>query len=238
MDLRCTVTGFLDSMGKSHNVEICTGATAWDNPEGATIILIFGQGLWFGDKMPDKSLINPNQCRSFGVSFCDDPTDPHRALGIYNPVSNTNIPMVMRESFAYLMTRCPTKEELDYCLKTYSSDKLQCDPTAPLNIPVVHSHNNSNISMEIDRCLASISTVYDSQRNNNLGQQLSQEVNISRMHSHFRNAKKNDRKLKKNPSDKVYPHSPPQPFPKERELFTQIKGIIHQDRRTWRESEI
>ena len=49
--------------------------------EGETLILMFGQGLWFGDRM-QRSLINPNQCRAFGIKICDDPTDPHRDLGI------------------------------------------------------------------------------------------------------------------------------------------------------------
>jgi hypothetical protein len=41
-------------------VQICSGATAYTSDEGETIILIFGQGLWFGDRM-NKLLINPNQ---------------------------------------------------------------------------------------------------------------------------------------------------------------------------------
>ena len=49
---------------------------------GKTFILVFSQGLWFGDRI-DRSLVNPNQCRAFGISFCDDPTDTHRALGFH-----------------------------------------------------------------------------------------------------------------------------------------------------------
>ena len=45
------------------------------------VILEFVQGLWFGNGM-EKSLINPNQCRKFGIQIYDDPTDPNRKLGI------------------------------------------------------------------------------------------------------------------------------------------------------------
>ena len=79
-DLQCTVNPFVDDLGSSEAVEICTAGTAWDTADGETVILVFGQGLWFGERMP-KSLINPNQCRAFGISLCDDPTDPHQALG-------------------------------------------------------------------------------------------------------------------------------------------------------------
>jgi len=41
------------------------------------------------------SLINPNQCRSFGISICDDPTDKHRKLGMELP-DNHFIPFRMR----------------------------------------------------------------------------------------------------------------------------------------------
>ena len=41
---------------------------------GEAIILIFGQGLWFGNRM-EKTLINLNKCRAFGIPIFDDPTD-------------------------------------------------------------------------------------------------------------------------------------------------------------------
>ncbi len=60
---------------------MCTAAaTAYTNDHGRTYIMIFDQGLWFGEKM-EKALINPNQCRDFGVQVCDDRTDPNRKLG-------------------------------------------------------------------------------------------------------------------------------------------------------------
>ena len=42
------------------NVAICTGVTDLTLDSGEVVILEFGQGLWFGNRM-EKSLINPNQ---------------------------------------------------------------------------------------------------------------------------------------------------------------------------------
>ena len=39
---------------------------------GDFIINIFGQDLWFGNRM-DKSLINTNQWQDFGISIYEDP---------------------------------------------------------------------------------------------------------------------------------------------------------------------
>ena len=127
-DMQCTVSPFVEDLGSSNSVEICSAATAWNNVEGETIILVFGQGLWFGERMPNKSLLNPNQCRSFGISLCDDPTDAHRELGIYVPSSDLMIPMIMNGSICSIMTRCPTYDELDSCRHILLSDEHNWNP--------------------------------------------------------------------------------------------------------------
>ena len=71
----------------------CKGVTNLTLDSGEAVILEFGQGLWFGNRM-GKSLINPNQCRKFGIQICVDPTDPHRKLGIEAP-EDLFIPMTM-----------------------------------------------------------------------------------------------------------------------------------------------
>ena len=218
MDLRCTVSGFMDSLGKTDDVEVCTAATAWDDEEGRTFILVFGQGLWFGDRMPHKSLINPNQCRSYGISFCDDPRDPHRQLGIYDPVTDTNIPMRMNGSFASMDTRCPTEEELETCTKIYLSDEEHWNPSSPLNISMAYSQKISNYTTEIDRCLASISQIYDSQHVDGLARSLSEEVIISSTKSHDRNQKKTKAQCLK--GKEIYQYRPPQPFIEAGSMFT------------------
>ena len=77
----CSVSPFLSEYSEQLHIPICTGATSYTLDTGEVIILILGQGLWFGSRM-DKSLINPYQCRSYGVALCDDHTDTHRSLGI------------------------------------------------------------------------------------------------------------------------------------------------------------
>ena len=77
----CSVSPYLSEYDSITDIPICTAATAVDMDSGETIILEFGQGLWFGDRL-NHSLINPNQCRSYGISVCDDPTDKHRVIGM------------------------------------------------------------------------------------------------------------------------------------------------------------
>ena len=62
--MECTVSPFLDEYDSQENIPICSGATAYTGDNGKTVILIFGQGLWFGERL-NKSIINPNQCRAY-----------------------------------------------------------------------------------------------------------------------------------------------------------------------------
>ena len=78
---------------------------------GEVILLIFGQGLWFGNRM-EKTLINPNQCPSFGIPICDDPTDQHRPL-VIDADFNTHIPMSMVGSSCVFITRYPTDDKIE-----------------------------------------------------------------------------------------------------------------------------
>ena len=75
----CTVSPFIPEYAEHMNVSICTGINAFIIDSGEVVILEFGQGLWFGNRM-EKSLINPNQCQKFGIQICDDLTNPHRKL--------------------------------------------------------------------------------------------------------------------------------------------------------------
>ena len=63
---RCTVSPLLPQYSQQPDVPKVAGATAADLENGLTAILIFGNGLWFGDKT-DKIIINPNQCRHYGI---------------------------------------------------------------------------------------------------------------------------------------------------------------------------
>ena len=104
-DLVCTVSPFLSSYKAQEEVRICSAATTVALDSGETVVLIFRQGLWFGEKM-DKSLINPNQCRSYGVGVCDDPKDPSRHLGFFH--DKLHLPLDMRGTVAGFDLQCPT----------------------------------------------------------------------------------------------------------------------------------
>jgi hypothetical protein len=142
--LSCSVSPFLSEYDAMDDVKICSAATSYTASTGETIILIFGQGLWFGDRMK-KSLINPNQCRAYNIQVCDDPTDPYRELGFTIDVENV-IPLVMEGSTAMMYTRCPTREELDTCRKFYLSDP---DIWDPMNVTFPQTVNVSSLRGEI-----------------------------------------------------------------------------------------
>ena len=104
----CTDAPFLVEYFEQINFPIFTGATSYTIESGEFIILIFGQGLWFGNMM-EKNLINPNQCLSFGITICDDPTNQHRPL-VIEADFNTHIPMSTVVSTCKFITRCPTDD--------------------------------------------------------------------------------------------------------------------------------
>ena len=174
----CTVSPFLDEYSEQPDIPICSAATALDLQNGETLILIFGQGLWFGNRM-SKSLINPNQCRAYGVAICDDPTDPHRELG-FHLGDDEILPLEMRGSTCGMTTRAPTNNELETCRNIYMSDEQHWDPndatfhrmisslgggkrySADPSIMAVDTNkfiyrNDSNI-YEYDRAMSQIST--------------------------------------------------------------------------------
>ena len=71
----CTVAPFSQTYQPIERVPIVTGATAYDDAQtGQVFLLIFHQSLFFGDQL-DHSLINPNQCRSYGIKVTDNPWD-------------------------------------------------------------------------------------------------------------------------------------------------------------------
>ena len=70
---------FLSEYSEHMNVPILTVVTALTLDSGEVEIMEFGQGWWFGNRM-ERSLINPDKYRKFGIQIYDDPTDPHRNM--------------------------------------------------------------------------------------------------------------------------------------------------------------
>ena len=128
----CQVQPFIDTYQSIENVEICTAATAYDDVKtGLTYILIFNQGLWFGQRL-QHSLINPNQCRAAGIDLCDDPFDPFRSLSIHDPVTDTTLPLEMNGTICQFTTRVPSNDELEYCPRIILTSDLPWDPSQPM----------------------------------------------------------------------------------------------------------
>jgi hypothetical protein len=83
----CSVSAFADHIETVDNVHIVSGAMAWDDPvRGETFVLVMNESLWLGDRM-SVTLLNPNQCRLYGVKVQDDPTHRRRPISIFDPVT-------------------------------------------------------------------------------------------------------------------------------------------------------
>ena len=93
-------------------VPIGTGVTAYDCPVlRRPLLLVINEGLYYGMKMM-HSLWNPNQIRSFGHKFQDNPFD-YAPLGI--TADGHFIPFRCKGTKVYAETRCPTPQELATC---------------------------------------------------------------------------------------------------------------------------
>ena len=78
---QCTVALFLPEYFEQTDSTIVTGATDIDTNNGMMYLLVPGKGILLGNPTK-KSLIQRNQCQSFGVIICDDLTNKYRSLGI------------------------------------------------------------------------------------------------------------------------------------------------------------
>jgi len=154
----CSVSPYLSEYDSINDIPICTAATAVDLDTGETIILEFGQGLWFGDRMT-HSLINPNQCRAYGLSVCDDPTDKHRIIGM-ELSDNYFLPFRMRGTTCYFESRSPTIEELESCQTFKISDDNDWDPTAEMFVSAVERGHVVCASDSYDMCMSDSCDVY------------------------------------------------------------------------------
>lgn len=126
----CDVGAFSDTFHTLKDIPICTACTAIDDPvTGITTILEFPQGVWMGDTMK-HSLINPNQCRAYGIKIQDDPYDVDKLLSIQDPVSDIVIPLTVQGSTILMKTRAPTNDEIMNSTRyiVMSSD-AEWDPT-------------------------------------------------------------------------------------------------------------
>ena len=78
---------------------------------GKLYLLQVNQGLDMREFL-DHTLANPNQCQSFGVSWCDDAWDEHRFLGMQLKDPELSIPFKINGYFAEFETQTPTEDEI------------------------------------------------------------------------------------------------------------------------------
>ncbi len=145
------------SISPIENVPIVTGATAYDDPiTGNTYILVFHKSLYFGDKL-DHTLINPNQVRSFGIPFWDNPFDPTRSLSI-EVSDNLRIPLRTYGTKVAFKTRVPTADELE---KSDHVHMTSAHPWNPTDISMLQATNHGGCYKPWKRQIATMHSMYD-----------------------------------------------------------------------------
>ena len=106
--------------GTIKDIPVGTCATAYNDPEfGKTYILLFGESLYFGDRLT-HSLLCPNQIQANGNVVEDTPRqfDEKSRHGMVLQIINTEgelfIPFTLNGIISVIEgTRKPTKEELE-----------------------------------------------------------------------------------------------------------------------------
>ena len=107
----CNVSGYNKKVSNTE-VHIGTGFTIWtDLTSGKLHLLQVNQGLDMREIL-DHTLVYPNQCRSFGVSWCDDTWNENRPLEMQLKDPELLVPFKMNESFAEFVTRTPNDDEI------------------------------------------------------------------------------------------------------------------------------
>ena len=127
------------------NIPVVQSATAYHvNETGETIILIYNQSLYFGNRL-DHALTNPNQLRAYGHSVCDDPYDPNRDLGIQVQGTDIFIPFEISGTTVLFNTRVPTIQGLKECRSVVLTSEATWNPNK-ITLHQKHKVSAINIS--------------------------------------------------------------------------------------------
>ena len=124
----CDVMPYSDTYESIKGVPIVTAATAWTcQDSGETYILVFHEGLWMGESMPN-TLINPNQLRAYGCTVQDN---PYCGSPLYLEDSNgtITIPLSTIGTNILTTTRTPTQDELDNCTHIIWTSQREWEPS-------------------------------------------------------------------------------------------------------------
>jgi uncharacterized protein YbaR (Trm112 family) len=113
------VSAFTNELDTLQDVPIVTVATALDNPDVSTVILILHQALYLGDKI-ENTLLCPNQMRCYRIDVDDVPVylapiNKPSTHATYTTKDDFNIPLSLNGVISYFQTRTPTHQELETC---------------------------------------------------------------------------------------------------------------------------
>jgi hypothetical protein len=187
-DQTANVSAFSDHHDVMKDVPIGTAATAYDNPQdGSTIILILHQALLMNDKV-DNTLLCPNQLRANGLVVDDVPMHlaPYwqpSTHSIFSPEDDIQLPLTLHGVISLIETRTPTQEELDTCKWVVLTSDMTWDPHSSLFheneclaattpdpkdrvlLPIKTYHSNLRL---YDNDLLGISSIFDDSYSRNL----------------------------------------------------------------------
>jgi Reverse transcriptase (RNA-dependent DNA polymerase) len=126
-----TVFSFSKESTPFDKIAIGTIATSWTNEiDGETIVLLFPESLYFGDRLP-HSLLCPNQMRAYGTRVEDVPRQYDISSGHSIQVQDIVIPLDMDGVISYFESRKPTDFELDNCRRVTLTSDTKWNPSDP-----------------------------------------------------------------------------------------------------------
>jgi PAS domain-containing protein len=88
--------------------------------------LVINEGLYYGTKL-DHSLLNPNQCRAYGIDFWDNPYDKERGLRI--DADESSIALKTKGTKIFFKSRSPSQRELQNCHFITLTSKTEWNPS-------------------------------------------------------------------------------------------------------------
>jgi hypothetical protein len=151
------VYAYNTSIQPIQNVPIVSGATAYnDVSTGITYILVFNESLYYGDKL-DHTLINPNQVRSYGIPFWDNPFDPNRPLSI-EVDNNLHIPLCTAGTKLMFSSRVPTATELTTCEHI---QMMSSTPWNPIDVTMLQATNQGGRTHPWKQQIAAVDSAYN-----------------------------------------------------------------------------
>ena len=130
---KATVYSFSDESHPFREIPIGSLAMAWVDPKTSeTVILVFNEGLYFGDHL-NHSLLCPNQLRAHGVEVKDAPKhlDNESSHAIRSDQDDLTIPLRLRGVISLFDTHKPTEEELENCRHVHLTSDQPWDPYDP-----------------------------------------------------------------------------------------------------------